>query len=48
MSKCDIPTNFEVVVDHMVGHVVDHVVDHIVDYLEKTHTELHKNCESIL
>ena len=48
MSKCDIPTNFEVVVDHKVDHIVDHMVDHIVDYLEKTHTELHKKCESIL
>ena len=27
MSKCDIPSNFEVMVDHIVDHVVKHVVD---------------------
>ncbi len=35
MSKCDILTNFEVVVDHMVNHIVNHMVDHAED----THTE---------
>ena len=42
MSKCDIPKNFEVVVDHMVNLIVNHIVDDIVDHVEETHTESHK------
>ena len=44
MSKCDIPTNFEVVVNHMVDidNIVDHVVDQVVNHIDETHTESHQ------
>ncbi len=44
MSKCDVLTNFEVVVNQMVDHIVDYVVGHTVNNVEGAHTESHKKC----